>query len=110
MALDAGGAGRGDGGVGAVNAEDDGDVPAGGIDHEARHGERADPADAAGVEDFVLILEGFDAADAAADDHAAAVAVGFFEVDAGIVDGADGGGDAELAEAIHSLGMKPLRR
>ena len=59
---------------GPLMLEQDRDVAAGGVDHQARDGERADAADAALDEDLVLLFERFDAADAAADDHAAAEA------------------------------------
>ena len=63
-------------------------------------------ADAALVEDLVLLFDRFDAADAAADEHAAAVAVFLGEVDARVLDRVHRGGHAELAEAVEPLGFR----
>ena len=55
----AGGAGGGDGGVRAVQMENDRDVSAGGIGHETGDGERADPAYAAIHAGFCTALQWF---------------------------------------------------
>src|SRR5690349_1032404 len=88
-----------------MDFEKDGDVSAGGVDHEARDGEGADALHAAFDEDAVLLFEGFDAADSGTDDDAAAVGIFLGEIESGIFDGGNGSGDSELAETIESFGF-----
>ena len=90
---------------GPVMPKMDRDIAAGGVDHQPRDGERADPADAARFEDACLLFERFEPADAAADDHAAAVELFFGKIEPRIFDRADGGGHAELAKPIQPLGF-----
>ncbi len=101
-----GSARRRDGGVWTVDAEEDRHVSAGGVHHQARHGERADPAHTARDEDLVLLFKRLDATDSAADDHTTAIAIGFVEIEAGIVDGTNGRRDAKLAESVEPLGLE----
>jgi hypothetical protein len=54
------------------------------------------------------VFDGDDAADAGADDDAAALGIPLGEVDARVVDGLDGGGDAELAEPVDAFGFAVL--
>jgi hypothetical protein len=94
------GAGRGDGGVGAAQAEVDGDGAAGRVGDHLGDDERRDAAGPAVAEAVVLFLELGQPADTAAEDDAGAEGVHLAEVDTAVAHGLDGRHQGKLGEAV----------
>ena len=80
------------------------------VDHQPRHGERAQAVGALELEHPHAVLDGRDAADARADDHAAPVAVERVEVDRRVVNRLAGRGDAKVCDPVEALCVAGLEQ
>ena len=96
------GAGSRHGQVGAAGADHDADMRGGGVRHQPRHGERADPARPAVAQNVILLDQHVHPADARAHHYADAAGVVLGHVEPGIGQRLLRRGRTEVEEAVHA--------